>query len=191
MYMCYALSSHCQNETHDLQAVSTPCEPDTAPWHAVSEQLHVCFRRVSVRNETQLTGVARHVSNVFTRWQYGLIHLFDCTGATPSLGVLALGMNAVQTLARAVSSQALLGASQHTQSSAGQSQLMDRESSAATHDVTKSAWEEEEEDLPKRFLVEQYSDAEWARRAKVHHGNCMATFSSTTVLALSPSSACL
>ncbi len=76
-------------------------------------------------------------------------------------------MDAAQALTRAISPNTSSGSL--TPSSGAQSQLTAAESSLSTQtvqDVTVSEWEDEEdENVPNPMF--QYSDAEWALRAKV------------------------
>lgn len=86
-------------------------------------------------------------------------------GAAPLLGALALRLNAAQILSFAVGPQASPGSPGKTQKSGAQNTATAAESSLAVQmaaDVLDSEWEDEEDDI-----MGQYSDAEWARRAKI------------------------
>ena len=81
------------------------------------------------------------------------------------LGALTLRLNAAQILSFAVGPQASPGSPGKTQKSGAQNTATAAESSLAVQmaaDVLDSEWEDEEDDI-----MGQYSDAEWARRAKV------------------------
>lgn len=86
-------------------------------------------------------------------------------GAAPLLGALTLRLNAAQILSFAVGPQASPGSPGKTQKSGAQNTATAAESSLAVQmaaDVLDSEWEDEEDDI-----MGQYSDAEWARRAKI------------------------